>query len=120
MLLLPSISSLLTSKVKTSSADVCFINLLAEGLSTPFNLREGYALPDSQAGNFRSLELGTFFTSHNQQGNSPNQRQTAENRRNGNVLLLFRRGVDGPEVKNLFLMGVVKSLIGEGQPAQNN
>jgi hypothetical protein len=36
------------------------------------------------------------------------------------MLLLFRGGVDGSEIKNFFLMSVRESLIRKGQPAQNN
>jgi hypothetical protein len=106
--------------VGTSFANDCFFKCLVEGFSTQFESGEGYALPDSQAGNFRSLELRTFLASDDEQGNSSDQRQPAENWRNGNVLPLFRCGVDGTEIENLFLMGVTKSLIGEGQPAQND
>lgn len=77
-------------------------------------------MPDSQAGNFRSLELRTFPASNNEQGNSPNQRETAKDRRDRNMLLLFRSGVDGPEIENFFLMGIIESLIRKGQAAQNN
>jgi hypothetical protein len=77
-------------------------------------------LPDSQAGHFRNFELRTFLASYDEQGNSSRQRQPAEYWRNRNVLMVFPGGVDGPEVKNLFLMGKRESLIGEGQAAQNN
>ena len=77
-------------------------------------------LPDSQAGNFRSLELRTFSASNNEQGNSPNQRETAKDRRDRNMLLLVRGGVDGPEIENFFLMGIIEPLIRKGQAAQNN
>jgi hypothetical protein len=93
---------------------------LAEGLSTRFHSREGYALPDSQAGHFRNFELRTFPASNDKQGNSSDQRQRAEYWRNRNVFMVFPGGVDGPEIKNFFLMGISESLIGEGQPAQNN
>src|ERR1700731_34775 len=36
---------------------------LAEGPSTRFKLREGYTLPDSQAGHFRGFELRILFRS---------------------------------------------------------
>jgi hypothetical protein len=77
-------------------------------------------LPDSQAGYSCNFELRTFLSSNNKHDNSTNQRQATENRRNGNVLALFRGGVDGTEIKNIYLMGVTKSLIGEDQPAENS
>jgi len=77
-------------------------------------------LPDSQAGHFRSFELRTLPASNDEQGNSSDQRQPAEYWRDRNSLLLFRGGVDRPEIKNLFLMGIRESLVGEGQPTQNN
>jgi len=36
------------------------------------------------------------------------------------MLMIFPGGVDGTDIKNLFLMGISESLISEGQPAQNN
>jgi hypothetical protein len=77
-------------------------------------------LPDSQAGYFRSFELRTFSSADNDQDNSSDQRQTTKQWRDRNVFLIFPGGMDGPEIKNLFLMGISESLIGEGQPAQNN
>ena len=73
-------------------------------------------MPDSQAGNFRSLELRTFSASNNEQGNSPNQRKTAKDRRDRNMLLLVRGGMDGPEIENFFSMGIIESLIREARP----
>jgi hypothetical protein len=66
------------------------------------------------------FELRTFPASNDEQDDSSHQRQPAEYGWNRNSLLLFCGGVDGPDVKNLFLMGVIESLIGEDQPAQNN
>jgi hypothetical protein len=77
-------------------------------------------LPDSQAGHFRTFDLRTSLASDDKQDNSSDQRQPAEYWRNRNPLMVFSGGVDGPEIKNLFLMGISESLIGEGQPAQNN
>jgi hypothetical protein len=77
-------------------------------------------LPDSQAGNFRNLELRAFLASDNEEGDSADQRQPTEDRRDGNMLLLVRGGVDGPEIENCFPTGIIEALIGEGQPTQNN
>jgi hypothetical protein len=77
-------------------------------------------LPDSQAGKFRSLELRSFLASHDQQRNSSGQRQSSEDRRDRNMLLLVRGGMDGPEIENFFSMGIIESLIREGQAAKNN
>src|SRR5713226_247174 len=107
--------------VKTSFTDFLLPEKSsAEELSTPFNSREGYALPDSQAGHFRNFELRTFLASNDQQGNSADQRQPAQYRRNRNSLLIFPGGVDRPDIKNLFLMRISESLVGKGQSAQNN
>lgn len=77
-------------------------------------------MPDSQAGYFRSFVLRPFLAANNDQDNSSNQRQTAECRRNRNVLLIFPGRVDRPYIQNLFLMGVSESLIRQRQPAKNN
>ena len=66
------------------------------------------------------MKLRTFPASNNQQGNSADQGQTAKNRRDRNMLLLVGGGVDGPEIEDSFPMGIIESLIGEGQAAQNN
>jgi len=71
-------------------------------------------------GHYRSFELRTFLAPSHKQNNSSDQRQPAEYWWNRNVLSFFRGSVDGPEIKNLFLMGITESLIGEGQAAQNN
>jgi len=34
--------------------------------------------------------------------------------------VIFSSGVDGPEIKNLFLVGITEPLIGKGQATQNN
>jgi hypothetical protein len=34
--------------------------------------------------------------------------------------MIFPGGVDRPEIKNLFLMGISESLIGKSQPAKND
>jgi hypothetical protein len=66
------------------------------------------------------FELRTFPASNDEQDDSSDQRQSAEYGWNRNSLMIFPGGVDRPEVKNLFLMSISESLIGEGQPAQNN
>jgi len=76
--------------------------------------------PDSQAGHFRSFQLSTFPASNDEQGNSSDQHQAAEYGWNGDPVMIFPSGVDGPKIKKPFLMGVAESLISEGQAAQNN
>lgn len=74
-------------------------------------------MPDSQAGYFRNFKLRIFLSSDDDESNSSNQGQAAEHGWNGNPLVILTRGVNGTEIKNLFLMGIRKSLIGERQPA---
>jgi hypothetical protein len=93
---------------------------VAEGPSTRFKLREGYALPDSQAGHFRNFELRILFCSNREQDNSSRQRETAEYWWNRNTIVFFRGGVDRADIKYFFLVGVIESLIGEGQRAEYN
>jgi len=50
MLPLPRISSSLTSDGQNISSNFYFYKSVVEEPSTKFHLREGYALPDSQAG----------------------------------------------------------------------
>ncbi len=77
-------------------------------------------MPDSQAGYFRSFELRTFLAPNNQQGNSSDQRQPAQYRRNRDPLVIFPGGMDRSKIEYFFLMRVRESLIGERQSAQNN
>jgi hypothetical protein len=84
------------------------------------SITRGLCVTRLSGGHERSVELGTFPAANKDQDNAPNQRETAENWWNGNVLLLFRSGVDGPKVDNLFLMGVIETLIGKGQTTENN
>ena len=76
--------------------------------------------PDSQAGHFRSFELSTFPASNDEQGNSSDQRQPAEYGWNGNSVLSVCRDMHWSYIHYLFVMGVIKSLIGEHEAAQNN
>jgi hypothetical protein len=75
-------------------------------------------LPDSQAGYYCGFVLGILPGTDEEQGNAPDHREPAEDWRNGNVFVLFRSSVDRTDIKNLFLMRIVESLIGEGQRAQ--
>jgi len=77
-------------------------------------------LPDSQAGHFRSFELRTFLASNDKQDNSSDQRQPAEYRRNGNSVLSLCRNMHWSHIHYMFVTGVVESVMGEDQPAQNN
>ena len=76
-------------------------------------------MPDSQAGHYCGFELRNLFAADDDQGNSSDQRQATENWWNRNMLLIFPGGVDRPDVQNLFLPGVVESLIRESQPTKN-
>jgi len=82
-------------------------------------LREGYALPDSQAGHFRSFELRGLFRSNDEQNDSSHEREPAKYRRNGNSVMFLRGGVDRADIEYFFLMGIVEALIGEAKRAQN-
>jgi hypothetical protein len=80
----------------------------------------GLCVTRLSGGHYRNVELGTFFASNDEQGNSSDQRQPTEYGRNRNLLVLFSSGMDGAKIENLFFMGIGKSLIGEGQTAQDN
>jgi hypothetical protein len=84
------------------------------------SITRGLCVTRLSGGHERSVELRTFPAPNKDQDNASNQRETAENWWNGNVLLLFRGSVDGPKVDNLFLMGVIETLIGKSQPAENS
>jgi hypothetical protein len=55
MLPLPKISSSLTSDGQNISSNFCFYKSVVEEPSTQSHLREGDALPDSQAGTLADL-----------------------------------------------------------------
>jgi hypothetical protein len=75
-------------------------------------------LPDSQAGHF-CFELRGFLGSKDEQGDSSRQRKSAEYWRSGNSVMFFCRGVDRPNIQNLFLVRIRESLIREDQDAKN-
>jgi hypothetical protein len=114
------ISSLLTSMVGTSFANNCFFKCLVEGFSTQFESGEGYALPDSQAGHFHKSELRLLLDSRDEHDDAAYQREPSEYWGNRNVVMFFRGSVNRSEIKNFFLMGIRKSLIGERKAAKND
>jgi hypothetical protein len=75
-------------------------------------------LPDSQAGHF-CFELRGFLGSKDEQGDSSRQRKSTEYWRNGNSVMFFCRGVDRPNIQNLFLVRICESLIRKDQGAKN-
>src|SRR5260370_25938327 len=112
---------ILTSTVGTSLSK-CFTALCCalEIRSARFASGEGDALPDSQAGHFHKLMLGILSGPGDHQDDSPDQRQSTEEWRYGDVLMLFRGGVDRATIQPSFLMGVIEPLIGQRQAAKNN
>ncbi len=77
-------------------------------------------MPDSQAGHKCNFELRTFLAANDEEGNSSDQRQPTEYWWNRNSIMIFPGGMDRADIKYFFLMGVIESLIGECQPAQDN
>jgi hypothetical protein len=76
-------------------------------------------LPDSQAGQF-CFELRGFLGSKDEQGDSSRQRKSTEDWGNRNSVMFFCRGVDRPNIQNLFPVGICESLIREGQGAKHH
>jgi len=91
---------------------------LIEKPSTRFHLREGYALPDSQAGTV-VFGLRTFPAPNDHQSNSADEREPSEDWGNGDPVLLIRRDMHGPKIHDMFAMGIGKTLIGERQRSKN-
>lgn len=54
------------------------------------------------------------------QDDSPDQCQSTEEWRYGDVFMFLRRGVDWPDIQHFFLMGVIESLVGQRQTAKND
>ncbi len=65
------------------------------------------------------MELGTLFRANDDQDDTSDERQTARDGRNGNMLVLVRGGVDGADIQDFFLMGVGETLISEREAAEN-
>jgi hypothetical protein len=76
--------------------------------------------PALRRATFAVFELRILPGSKDEQGDSSDQRQPAEYWRNGNSVLSVCRDMHGSYIQYLFVMGVIESLIDEGQPAQNN
>jgi hypothetical protein len=83
-------------------------------------LREGYALPVSQTGDFAGFKLRVFSEADEEQDDSPDQRQPAKQRRNRNMFMFFCGRMDRSDIKNLFLTSIVEPLIGKHKAAKNN
>lgn len=66
------------------------------------------------------FELRLFLRSDNEQDNSSRQCQPSKYWRNGNPVMIFSADMHGPHIHYVFAVGVVESLIGQGQPANNN
>ncbi len=77
-------------------------------------------MPDSQAGYFHNCELRFLPESGDKHNDSACQRQSTKKRRNINVLVLIRSGVDRSDIKDLVFMRIVESAIGEGKTAQHD
>jgi len=105
--------------VKTSLADIHFANRLLKYFQCGVTHERVMRYPTLRRVTF-AFELRILFRTNDEQDDSSGQRQPSEYRRDGNVFLIFPGGVNRPNVQNLFLTGVIESLIGEGQPAQNN
>src|SRR5271165_5574911 len=93
---------------------------VVERSSYRIDSREGDALPDSQAGHLLSFRLGIFSGSRDEHDDPPEQCQSTEDGRNGNMFLLIRCGVNRANVQYFFPMGVIEALVGQCQGAKNN
>ena len=71
-------------------------------------------MPDSQTGK-PEVQLGSLSGAIKNEGESPDQNEAAEERRDGNVVVFIRGSVDRADIENFFLMGVGKTLVGKGQ-----
>ena len=76
--------------------------------------------PTLRQGTFNHVELRLLPDSNGEHNDSAHQGQPAEQWRNINMLVLVRGGMDGPDIQNLLLMGIVESLVGKGKTAENN
>jgi hypothetical protein len=92
---------------------------LIEEPSTRFHLREGYALPDSQAGTLGEFKLRTFFAPDDHQSNSTDEREPSDDFGNGDPILRIRRDMHGPKIHDMFATGIGETLIGERQSSEN-
>ena len=77
-------------------------------------------MPDSQAGHFPDLSRRLLPDSEGEHNDSAHQRQSGEQRRNINVLVLVHSGVDRPDIQKLVPTRIVESLIGEGKTTQDD
>jgi len=62
----------------------------------------------------------SFLVADDEQDNSSDQREPAENGGNGNMFLLIGSGMDGAKIQDLFPVGIVETLIGESQRAEDD
>jgi hypothetical protein len=81
---------------------------------------EGDTLPDSQAGHLRSISSRSLAGSSDHQNDTRYQSQPTKDRRNGDMFLLFRRGVNRANIKNFCLVGIAETLISQSQAAKHD
>ncbi len=115
-----SISSSQTSKFKTFRYRFSFIKHSWLKIFQHTASREEYALPDAQAGYLHNSELRLLPDSNDEHNDSADERQPAKQRRNINVLVFIRGGVDRPDIEDLILMCIVESAVSERKTAQHN
>jgi hypothetical protein len=86
--------------------------------TTSLPIRYGAAIAQNLSNPRSSLCL--LLRARDKQGDSSNQRQSPNYRREGNPFMLLSRGMNRPNIKNLFLMSIIDALIGKGQCAQDH
>jgi hypothetical protein len=106
--------------VKTSSADF----LLPEAswlknLQHAFRLR-GLCVTRLSGGHSCRFELRTFLAPNDEQGNPSDEREPAEDWRNGKSVLGLRGDVHWTYIHDVVAMGVVESMVGECESAEND
>jgi hypothetical protein len=76
--------------------------------------------PTLPTGHFHHVELRPFLHANGKQNDTAHQRQPAEQRRNVDMLVLIRGGMDWPDIQNFFPMRIVEPLEGERKTAQHD
>jgi hypothetical protein len=76
--------------------------------------------PTLRRGTFNNIELSLLPDANGEHNDSAHECQPAEHWRNINVLVFICAGVDRPDIKDVFSMGVRESLIGKGKTTQYN
>ncbi len=107
--------------IRVAVSELGLLRYLCEGaLRHAVNLGDPLLVTESEPSPTENSRLSLLLRAHDQQTDSSDERQAPNYRRQRNSFLGVFSGVNGPDIKDVFLTGISDPLIGEGQRTQND